>query len=68
MAAAAAAPANASSSDWIAKLHFDIHPDAIQFNDPEGVRLIKKVTARHPEDGSVFWTQVFYRSSGKIVV
>jgi hypothetical protein len=51
-------------STWISELRFEIHDEAIKFNDKDGARLIKKVTARRP-DGTVFWTQGFYRSSGK---
>jgi hypothetical protein len=63
-AAAGAAAAPVESSDWIAALTFEIHADTVRFKDVDGPRLIKKVTARHP-DGTPFWTQAFYRSSGR---
>jgi hypothetical protein len=58
------APNSRPDSDWISDLRFIIHDESIQFIESDGPRLIKRVTAKHA-DGSTFWTQVFYRSSGK---
>jgi hypothetical protein len=58
------APNSRPDSDWISDLRFIIHDESIQFIDSDGPRLIKRVTAKRA-DGSTFWTQVFYRSSGK---
>ena len=53
----------AEDSDWIARLTFKVHEPTLLHDSSEGVRLIKKVTAYR--EGAEFWTQAFYRSTGK---
>jgi len=53
----------AEDSSWIGRLTFKVHDEILKHKSYEGDRLIKKVTA-YREDGSEYWTQVFYRSTG----
>jgi hypothetical protein len=60
---ATAAHVPAADSSWIAELTFKVHEPTLLHESSEGKRLIKKVTAYR--DGVEFWTQVFYRSTGR---
>ena len=53
----------AEDSSWIGRLTFKVHDETLKHVTPEGDRLIKKVTA-YREDGTEYWTQAFYRSTG----
>lgn len=53
----------AEDSSWIGRLTFKVHDETLKHVSSEGARLIKKVTA-YRDDGSEYWTQAFYRSTG----